>query len=274
MVMLFILLFIDVFMPLTVLMDYFNEQLQLNARTRSLPATGFYKASDMFGARFGSLTFGSHFFRIIGPDGKHVIGYDSETLVRSATGNELDIDEVYGALDEPEHIIQLDRLVRTLHSLNYLQRFSGNGILSLKVHPRHITSVGENYGKVFEAILSDCGLGPERVLLHTRLLSHASLPRFQQAFFDYRERGYQLGVNVRGPEDLALLHSLELEPDVIFVHVPESADRWQPPLSSLKIFSKSRHYLVTTDESSPHAQISEFDGSVVRFRHTAHLINA
>lgn len=266
-------------MPLTVLMDYFNEQLQLNARTRSLPATGFYKASDMFGARFGSLTFGSHFFRIIGPDGKYVIGYDSETLVRSATGNELDINEVYGALDDPEHIIQLDRLVRTLHSLNYLQRFSDNGILSLKVHPRHITSVGENYGKVFEAILSDCGLGPQRVLLHTRLLNHTSLPRFQQAFSDYRERGYQIGVDVRSREDLALLHSLELEPDVIFIHVVEAEpsvfDRseWLPPVSSLKIFSKSRHYLVTTDESSPHSQISEFDGSVVRIRHTANLVH-
>lgn len=263
-------------MPLTVLMDYFNEQLQFTARTHSLPATGFYKASDMFGARYGSLTFGSYFFRILGPDGKHVIGYDSETLVRAATGNELNIDEVYAALDEPEHIIQLDRLVRTLHSLNYLQRFSGNGILSLSVHPRHITSVTDNYGKVFEAILSDCGLGPERVLLHTRLLNHNSLPRFQQAFCDYRERGYQIGVDVRGPEDLALLHSLELEPDAILAHVVETGERspWSPPLSLLKVFSKSRYYLVTADESSSHAQISEFDGSVVRFRHATHLVNA
>lgn len=265
-------------MPLTVLMNYFNEQLQLSVRTLSLPETGFYKASDMFGARFGSLTFGSRFSRILAPDGKHIIGYDSETLVRSATGKELEIEEVFSALNDPDQIIQLDRLVRTLHSLNYLQRFSGNGILSLQVHPRHITSVSENYGKVFEAILSDCGLGPERVLLHTRLLDTASLPHFHRAFTGYRTRGYQVGVDIHNPEELVLLQELGLEPNVVFLHVPEKEpsiydkSAWMPPLNSLKIFEKSKHYLVASEEASPHTKLNEFDGSLVRFRQPANLV--
>lgn len=259
-------------MPLTVLMNYFNEQLQLTARTKSLPDTGFYKSSDLFGARFGSLTFGSRFSRILGSDGKHLIGYDSETLVRSATGKILNIEDVYKSIDDGEHIIRLDRLVRTLHSLNYLQRFSGNGILSLRVHPRHIASVSENYGKVFEAILSDCGLGPERVLLHTRLLDVATLPLFKKALLEYRSCGYQIGIDVHDPNDLALLEALKEEPDVVFLHTPTSEPSiydktaWLPPLQSLKVFENAKHFLVADEEDMSFASINDFDGSLVRLR--------
>lgn len=264
-------------MPLTVLMNYFNEQLQLSARTLSLPEIGFYKASNLFGARFGSLTFGSYFSKILAPDGKHIIGHASETLVRSALGKELLLDEVYASLEDPAHIVQLDRLVRTLHSLNYLQRFSGNGILALSVHPRHIISISSDYGKVFEAILSDCGLGPERVLLHTRLLNGTSLPHFSQALQGYRSRGYQVGLNVYSQQDLDLLSNLDVEPDAVFIHVPEheqpafEQSEWDPPLNSLKIFAKAKHFLVANEEEPPPASVGEFDGSLVRYRPSAAL---
>jgi hypothetical protein len=266
-------------MPLTVLMNYFNEQLQLNARTRSLPETGFYKASDMFGARFGSLTFASYFSKILGPDGRHVIGYHSETLVRSATGKTLEVDDVYSSLVDPYHVIQLDRLVRTLHSLNYLQRFNGDGILSVKVHPRHISSISSNYGKVFEAILSDCGLAPERVLLHTRLQDEVSLPHFRQAFLGYSELGYQIGVDVYEPSDLDLLGKLGLDPQVVFLHVPDrepsiyDKSAWLPPLNSLKRTRRAKHFLVVSEDESDFAQLNDFDGSLVRFRQSSHFLN-
>lgn len=51
-------------MPLTELMNYFNDQLQTQARTRSLPKTGFYKADNVYWARFGSLILGSDFYAI------------------------------------------------------------------------------------------------------------------------------------------------------------------------------------------------------------------
>lgn len=209
-------------MPLTELMNYFNDQLQTQARTKSLPKTGFFKADNTYWGRFGSLILGSKFQEIRTIAGDNLVGYNSDLLVRSAAGNSLDIDSIFNSLDSNDQIIHLDRLVRTLHSLNYLQQYDGRkDLLSLQVQPRHIISVVSDHGKAFEKILSDCGLGPERVLLHTRLLDTATLPHFQQALASYRQRGYEIGIQLGSARDLDLLVNLGLTPDVIFADTPE-----------------------------------------------------
>lgn len=208
-------------MPLTELMNYFNDQLQTQARTKSLPKTGFFKADNTYWSRFGSLILGSKFEAIHTFADDSIIGYNSNLLVRSAAGNSLDIDSIFNSLDSNDQIIHLDRLVRTLHSLNYLQQFDGRkDLLSLQVQPRHIISVVSDHGKTFEKILSDCGLGPERVLLHTRLLDTATLPHFQQALASYRQRGYKIGIHLGNARELDLLINLGLTPDVIFADHP------------------------------------------------------
>jgi hypothetical protein len=208
-------------MPLTELMNYFNDQLQSQARTKSLPKTGFYKADNVYWVRFGSLILGSQFHEIRAITDDKVLAYDSELTVRASTGNLLNIDSIFNSLDSNDQIVHLDRLVRTLHSLNYLQQFDGQGhLLCLQVQPRHIVSVNDDHGKAFESILSDCGLKPERVLLHTRLLDQASLSHFQKALGNYRARGYKIGIRLTQGRELTLLANLGLAPDIVFVHYP------------------------------------------------------
>ncbi|RYE52994.1 MAG: EAL domain-containing protein [Sphingobacteriales bacterium] len=208
-------------MPLTELMNYFNDQLQTQARTKSLPKTGFYKADNVYWARFGSLILGSDFHPIDSLKEEKTLGYEAELIVRASTGNLLNIDSIFNSLDSTEQIVHLDRLVRTLHSLNYLQQYDGQDyLLSLQVQSRHIVSVSEDHGKAFEAILSDCGLTPERVLLHTRLLDHATLKHFKKALDSYQSRGYKIGINITQSRELTLLANLGVVPDVIFAHYP------------------------------------------------------
>ena len=206
-------------MPLTELMNYFNDQLQTQSRTKSLPKTGFYKADNVYWARFGSLILGSNFYPLHSIKTERILGYEAELIVRASTGNRLNIDSIFNSLDSNEQIVHLDRLVRTLHSLNYLQQFDGQDyLLSLQVQPRHIVSVNDDHGKIFEIILSDCGLKPERVLLHTRLLDHATLNHFKKALENYKNRGYQIGINIAQSRELSLLANLEIHPDIIFIH--------------------------------------------------------
>ena len=246
-------------MPLTELMNYFNDQLQTQTRARSLPKTGFYKAGNSYWARFGNLTLGSHLRPIQAAREDKLIGYEGELLVRSVAGNLLNVDNVFNSLDNNDQIIHLDRLVRTLHSLNYLQQYDNSqNLLSLQVQPRHIVSVVGDHGKAFETILGDCGLGAERVLLHTRLLDEISLPHFNKALSSYRSRGYQIGISLTQPEELGLLERLELEPDIIFLHYPQlkdaAMDRSQNAnLSSreaLKLCSAKRIIVSNTQEVS------------------------
>jgi hypothetical protein len=200
-----------------------------------------------------------------------VLGYEAELIVRASTGNLLNIDSIFNSLDNNDQIVHLDRLVRTLHSLNYLQQFDGQEhVLSLQVQPRHIVSVTEDHGKTFEAILSDCGLKPERVLLHTRLLDHATLTHFQKALTSYKQRGYKIGVRLTQARDLTLLANLGLAPDVIFIHHPELEWTLRPQASNTDQaylepieFYQAQRILVTADESVVNLLDNNFDGYLI-----------
>lgn len=204
-------------MPLTELMNYFNDQLQAQARLHELPKTGFYKADNQYWARFGNLILGSQFAEIVSTDEARLIGHYADLFVRSSAGNVLNIDDIVNALEDKQQIIHLDRLVRTLHSLNYLQQHDGfKGLVALRVQARHILSVANEHGKTFEKILSDCGLGPERVVLHTRLLDVADFQHFYQALTSYRNRQYLIGISVHDLKEWELLQQFTLVPDYIF----------------------------------------------------------
>lgn len=258
-------------MPLTELMNYFNDQLQAQGRSKSLPRTGFYKADNTYWARFGSLMLGSQFLPIQKRDGAGEIGFEAKLIVRAATGNLLNIDSIFNSLDNLDQIIHLDRLVRTLHSLNYLQQFDGQlHLLSLQVQPRHIVSVADNHGKTFESILSDCGLKPERVLLHTRLLDQATLKHFRNALSSYRERGYRIGLTLHHARELNFLANLGLAPDVIFIRYPELSwvlqtqgeTRSSPYLEPIE-FYQAKRILVTGDDSVLSSLPEHLDGYLV-----------
>lgn len=257
-------------MPLTELMNYFNDQLQTQARTKALPKTGFYKADNVYWARFGSLILGSNFHPIASFKHERLLGYEAELVVRASTGNLLNIDSIFNSLDSNEQIVHLDRLVRTLHSLNYLQQFDGHDhLLSLQVQPRHIVSVNDDHGKAFEVILSDCGLKPERVLLHTRLLDHATLKHFKKALDSYKNRGYKIGINITQSRELTLLANLGVTLDVIFAHYPslplkalgeENTD--QVFLASEEFYTGQRILVSETEDSFAYLADS-FDGFLV-----------
>lgn len=255
-------------MPLTELMNYFNDQLQTQARTKSLPKTGFYKADNSYWARFGSLILGSEFHSIHALREAKVIGYEAELIVRASTGNLLNINSIFNSLDNHDQIVHLDRLVRTLHSLNYLQQFDGQDyLLSLQVQPRHIVSVNDDHGKAFEIILSDCGLKPDRVLLHTRLLDYSTLKHFNKALGNYKNRGYKIGIRLNEVRSLALLASLGLEPDILFIHYPELEYVLKPPIANaaqafiapLELY-RAQRILVTADTTVLNRVSSEVDG--------------
>ena len=258
-------------MPLTELMNYFNDQLQTQARIRALPKTGFYKADNAYWARFGSLILGTDFHVINAWNKKNVLGYEAELVVRASTGNILDIDSIFNSLDSNDQIIHLDRLVRTLHSLNYLQKFDGQDhLLSLQVQPRHIVSVSDDHGKAFESILSDCGLKPERVILHTRLLDSATLSHFSKALGSYKNKGYKIGVSITQTRELALLANLDLELDVIFIY--QTASEWltKPQIANsglahiqpVELYSAKR-IIVSKDKARIESFNEIFDGYLI-----------
>lgn len=99
---------------------------------------------------------------------------------------------------EDSSVINLDRLCRTVHMLNYLPKAWDDGVLFLEVNPRHVLSVKKNHGAYFEEVLASCGLTPRQVAVSVPFshLSNSYQLALAQGLNNYRSRGYRLAVKL------------------------------------------------------------------------------
>ncbi len=107
--------------------------------------------------------------------------------------------DVFAAAQDTVAVINLDRLCRTLHLLNFLPLAHEAPRLFLYVNPHHVTGVKSNHGAYFEDMLARCGLGPERVVISVTLGHGAGRqsPALRQGLENYRARGYQLALQLK-----------------------------------------------------------------------------
>ncbi|UCV06036.1 EAL domain-containing protein [Dechloromonas denitrificans] len=115
---------------------------------------------------------------------------------------------------DDEEFVYLDRLVRTLHALNYLTK-PARGNLLLKVHPRHVLSIPAHHGLAFEEILRPCGLFPEQVTLEIDTDGILETDHLIRAVTSYRSRGYGIAIGQFGRSKLDFGLLRELQPDIV-----------------------------------------------------------
>lgn len=110
--------------------------------------------------------------------------------------------------------VYLDRLVRTLHALNYLTRPT-RGNLLLQVHARHVMSVPADHGLAFEEILRPCGVLPEQVTLEIDIEGVEDLAHLIKAVASYRSRGYGIAISHFGRRQIDFGILRELQPNIV-----------------------------------------------------------
>lgn len=118
----------------------------------------------------------------------YIEGYSPFTLV-----------DVYGDGDEDDAFqINLDRLCRTLHVLNYLPLAGDGGFLHLEVDARHVLRVKDEHGAYFEEVLGHCGLTPQQVAISVPFdqVDASYQLSLVKGLNNYRRRGYRLGVKL------------------------------------------------------------------------------
>lgn len=132
-------------------------------------------------------------------------------------------DQPQSESNDSAQIVSFDRLFRTLHLLNYLnRRQDDHAILFLEVEARHILSVPTGHGAYFAGGgIHRCGLTASEIVLSTSSLFAACpgeyLRRRADGMANYRDRGYRLAIAVN---EVPLSKSLgnflyDLAPDYI-----------------------------------------------------------
>lgn len=197
-------------MPVEDLIRYFNAADAAGEST-------LYEAGNRVEAWYGGLHLGSLFQPIVDLRSERVIGHQASLTVRRADGTVLPAEAIFTTSMDGPAVVHVDRLVRTLHALNFLaQRQHAGGYLQVPVHPRHLQAVSNQHGLVYEAILKRCGLGPADIVLAIDASAIDLHGHGAQALANYRQRGYRLAL--RAPEAaLGLPEVLALQPDILQV---------------------------------------------------------
>lgn len=192
--------------------------------------------SDVVCAAYAGLQLGSLFQPIA--RGITVIAHKALLTIDSIAVNTAQGSGRADAPQDAAEIIYFDRLVRTLHTLNFLAQDT-DGDLHLNVDAHHLLAVTANHGLVFEQILRQCGLQPERIVLEIPEHSIRDKDRLHDAIAGWQSRRYRIAIDGFGQQHAQLARVLALRPDVLKI----DGNFWQRQLSAPASRQKLRETL-------------------------------
>lgn len=147
--------------------------------------------------RFFNCTMTSAFKPIRELDSGRAIAF--EGMARSASANDAGLS-LWKMLDHAasdHESIELDRLCRMLHSINFFrQAEAGESDLYLSVHDRLLSAVSSNHGHAFKRILDALGLPIGRIVLQLPAVSAHQDWLLNYVADNYRRNGFRFAVNV------------------------------------------------------------------------------
>jgi EAL domain-containing protein (putative c-di-GMP-specific phosphodiesterase class I) len=119
-----------------------------------------------------------------------------------------------------EMLVQLDRLTRTLHALNYFSHADSNRTLFLNVDARLLTVVADNQGAYFELILRLLGIAPARVAIVMPVRALDDPVTFVRTAISYRFRGYRVAAQLHSDAAADLEHVFLADPHFVALDAP------------------------------------------------------
>ncbi len=180
-------------MPLRDLTEYFNQRI---SEEQGLSEPPLFVREGQVESRAGGLRLATEFHPIRRAKTPSVIMGHDATLRAFPPETSQTIAAKIFHLAEAADIVNLDRLCRILHMLNYLPIAHENGNLFLHVHPRHLLGVKRDHGAYFEEVIFRCGLSPRRVVISVAIspLYDRQFTLLQEGLRNYRRRGYSTAI--------------------------------------------------------------------------------
>jgi EAL domain-containing protein (putative c-di-GMP-specific phosphodiesterase class I) len=112
------------------------------------------------------------------------------------------------ATADPNWLVALDRLCRTLHAANYFPYSAEGQRLFLSVQPGLLSAVARDHGEVFAGILRLMGIAAERVVIQLPGSLNGYPELLRSAADSFQSRGFGLALNFTGGASALLASAL------------------------------------------------------------------
>jgi EAL domain-containing protein (putative c-di-GMP-specific phosphodiesterase class I) len=105
---------------------------------------------------------------------------------------------LFSADTDDDQVVALDRLARTLHTLNFLASTAGDSEerLFLNVHGRLLASVAQDHGKAFRRVLDALDWSPSSIVIETPIEATAQIDLLTFVLRNYRNNGFRVAINL------------------------------------------------------------------------------
>jgi EAL domain-containing protein (putative c-di-GMP-specific phosphodiesterase class I) len=186
---------------------------RLPSHTRS--GIGLSARQDRYEGRFHRLQLHSVFQPIVSPASGATLGH--EAFVRCGEESLLspwNLFSLAASNSDPDWLVALDRLCRTLHATNYFDHAEPGQRLFLSVQPGLVAAVARDHGQVFGGILRLLGIDTRRVVIQLPASINHDLSRLRAVGDSFLARGFGLALTYGG-ENLAWLRDLAFAHPVI-----------------------------------------------------------
>lgn len=139
--------------------------------------------------------------------------------IRSESYGEVSLSpwQIFAQATNDEQLINLDRLCRAVHALNYFNKTSSLDKLFVGVHPRLLESVKVDHGRAFEDFLNLIGVKTSRVVIEIPPIINRDQELLQKVINNYHSRGYHIAVTYSSDSSSAWMSDLDnyLYPDIV-----------------------------------------------------------
>ena len=185
-------------------------------------------------AQFFQSTLTSAFQPIVRAAGG-VAGHHALVRVNGDGGDSAAPWKVFAQASDDADLVQLDRLCRTVHALNYFPDAPTANSLFLNIEKRLLNFVAADHGVYFEAILAKMGVSPGRVTIVMPASASDDPVTFVRAAISYRMRGYRVLAQLRSTAEADLEHLFLADPHYVAIDglVPARSDETERIVAAL-----------------------------------------
>lgn len=176
--------------------------------------SSLYEDSGFHAGLVGSLSVHSAFQAIVDHEG-NLIGHEALLRARTYAGGELSAPAAFHLARFENGLIELDRLSRTIHIMNYLRYpVPDNAYLFLNVNPGLVAAV-QDHGQTAEQVAHAHDFPRERIVIEITENASTTRSQLEQAVAGYRQRGFLSAIDDFGSERSNLDRLWTLKPDFV-----------------------------------------------------------
>ena len=168
-------------------------------------------------AQFYQSRLTSEFQPVVRASDSGIAGHHGLLRVYDERGQPVAPWNVFARASSDEQLVQLDRLTRTVHALNYFRDADESRSLFLNVEQRLLRHVAADHGAYFESILAQLGIAPSRVVIVLPASAVDEPVSFVRAAISYRIRGYRVLAQLRSVREADLAHVFLADPHYVAV---------------------------------------------------------